>query len=135
MLHAYVLMNNHMHLIVSARDGYLISDIIRDFKKYTSKRLVAAIEDNVQESRKKWMLELFRYAGANNNSNEVNQFWQQDYHPVALDSEEKARQRLNYLHENPVRAGIVWQAEDYKYSSAIDYFLNKPGIISIEKLF
>ena len=134
-LHAYVIMTNHVHFIISAAQGYEIGHIIRDFKKFTSKKIVAAIENNVQESRKKWMLNMFAYAGQNNNSNEQYQFWQQEYHPIALDTQEKTRQRLNYQHENPVRAGIVWLPEHYKYSSAVDYYCDKPGLLPIEKLY
>ena len=134
-LHAWVLMNNHIHLIVSATPGFHISDIMRDFKKFSSKKIIAAIESNAQESRKNWMLNMFGYAGKNNNSNEEYQFWQQDFHPIALDTPEKTMQRLNYLHENPVRAGIVWQAEHYKYSSAKDYYLDKPGLLPIDRLY
>ena len=135
LLHAWVIMNNHIHLIVSAEPGFLISNIMRDIKKFTSKRIINAIADNPQESRKKWMLNMFEFAGRNNNSNEEYQFWQQDYHPIALDTPEKTMQRLNYLHENPVRAGIVWQPEHYKYSSATDYYLDKPGLIPINRLY
>ncbi len=78
---------------------------------------------------------MFGYAGNNNNNNEVYQFWQQEYHPIVLDTQEKLIQRLNYLHENPIRAGIVWLPQDYKYSSAIDYYCDKPGILPIDRLF
>lgn len=134
-LHAWVIMNNHIHLVISAAPGFEIGNIMRDFKKFTSKKIIAAIAANPQESRKEWMLNMFGYAGRNNNSNEENQFWQQDYHPIALDTSEKTLQRLNYLHENPVRAGIVWQAEHYKYSSAVDYYVGKKGLLPIERLF
>ena len=134
-LNAYVIMSNHIYLIISAAQGYEIAHIMRDFKKFTSKKIVAAIENNPQESRRKWMLNMFGYAGQNNNSNEQYQFWQQEYHPIALDTPEKTVQRLNYLHENPVRSGIVWLPEQYKYGSAIDYYCDKPGLLPIEKLY
>ncbi|MBS1584435.1 MAG: transposase [Bacteroidetes bacterium] len=134
LLHAWVIMSNHIHLVVSAKDGYAISAIMRDFKKHTSKTILEAIENNIQESRRTWMLNMFGYAGRNNNSNKDFQFWQQDYHPVALDNAEKTQQKLTYLHENPVRAGIVWEAQHYKYSSAIDYYLDKPGLLPISRL-
>ena len=41
-------------------------------------------------------------------------------------------QRLNYVHENPVRAGIVRNAENYLYSSANDYYTGKEGMIKLE---
>ena len=52
-IYAYVIMNNHVHLIASAKEGYNLSDILRDLKKFTSKKLVAEISANVQESRKR----------------------------------------------------------------------------------
>lgn len=134
-LHAWVIMTNHIHMIVSVADNKKLGAIMRDMKKHTSIAIVDAIEKNVQESRKKWMLNMFAFAGENNNHNEYNQVWQQEYHPVALDTEEKLIQRLNYLHENPVRSGLVWSPEQYKYSSAIDYYTKEKGLLSIERLF
>jgi putative transposase len=133
-LHAWVIMSNHIHLFISAQPGYNIGNIMRDFKKYTSKKIVAAIKANAQESRRNWMLNLFEFTGANNSSNEQYQFWQQEYHPVTLDTAEKMFDRFNYLHNNPVTAGIVWLQQHYKYSSASDYFEEKPGLIPITKL-
>jgi putative transposase len=120
-IYAYVIMNNHVHLIASAADGHNLSDILRDLKKFTSKKIIAAIEDNVQESRKRWMLWLFRSNGEQNYNNQIYQFWQQDNHPVCLDSNAMMIQRLNYLHNNPVVEGIVEEPEHYVYSSARDY--------------
>jgi REP element-mobilizing transposase RayT len=134
-IHAWVIMNNHLHMIVSATNDHELPDIMRDFKKFTSRSLVNAIDQNPQESRKEWLMNMFRFAGNGNNANERYQFWQQDYHPVALANGDVARQRLNYLHENPVRAGIVWEPQHYKFSSAVDYFENKPGLLKVDMLF
>jgi putative transposase len=134
LLNAWVIMNNHIHLIVQTAPGILISDVMRDFKKYTSRKIIDAVKNNPQESRKEWMLNMFAFRGKNNNSNEEYQFWQQDYHPIALDNEEKLLQRLAYLHNNPVKAGIVWEPQHYKYSSAIDYYENKAGLLPIKRL-
>jgi len=120
-IYAYVIMNNHVHMIVSAAEGYNLSDILRDMKKFTSKKIIAAIDENIQESRKRWMLWLFRSNGERNYNNEIYQFWQQDNHPVCLDSAIMLKQRLDYLHYNPVKEGIVEEPEHYIYSSARDY--------------
>jgi len=120
-IHAYVIMTNHLHLIVSSNTNP-ISNVMRDFKKYTSKQIIEAIESNEKESRKEWMLNLFRFVGSKNSSNKEYQFWQQGFHPIQLDTVEKQQQRLLYLHENPVRAGIVWLPHEYKYSSAYQYY-------------
>ena len=133
-LHAWVLMNNHFHLIVSASAGHKIGDIMRDLKKFTAKRIIDAIAQNPEESRKEWMINMFAFAGAHKADNEQYQFWQHDYHPITLDTGEKLRDRFAYLHNNPVKAGIVWDPEHYKYSSAIDYFTERPGLLPIVKL-
>jgi putative transposase len=132
-LHAWVVMTNHVHLIISSNSNKL-EHIVRDLKKYTSKQITRAIQENTQESRREWMLNIFSYAGKTNNNNTSFQFWKQDYHPIELNTVEKTQQRLNYLHENPVRSGLVWEPWHYKYSSANDYYSNEHGLIEIEHL-
>lgn len=109
-LYGWVIMSNHVHLIASAREGFELVNIIRDFKKYSSKMIIANIEANIRESRKDWMLWMFKRAGARNSNNKVYQFWQQDNHPIELSTNKMIEQRLNYLHENPVTAGLVTEA-------------------------
>jgi len=133
-VHAWIIMPNHVHMIVSALQGHDLTDTIRDIKKFTSRKIVEAIESNAQESRKQWMLWLFKSAGSKNTNNNEYQFWQQDNHPIELVTNEMMDQRLNYLHENPVRAGLVWEPADYKYSSAIDYYKQEKGLIEIQPL-
>ncbi|HVW16306.1 MAG TPA: transposase [Mucilaginibacter sp.] len=133
-VHAWVIMPNHVHMIVSAKPEHELMGIIRDIKKFTSRMIIKAIEDNVQESRKHWMLWLFKSAGSKNSNNNEYQFWQQDNHPIELTTDGMIGQRLNYLHENPVKAGLVWEPADYKYSSAIDYYKQESGLIEIELL-
>ncbi len=132
-LHAWVIMTNHVHLIVSSQTNR-IEDIVRDLKKFTSKQILKAIQENSAESRREWMLNIFSYAGKNNSNNKDYQFWKQDYHPIELNSATKTKERLDYLHENPVRSGLVWEPWHYKYSSAIDYYTNEHGLLKIEHL-
>ena len=123
-LYAWCLMSNHIHLIVSAIN-YEASDILRDFKKYTSKKIITAIQENPGESRKEWMLKIFESAGTQNSRNTNFQFWRQDNQPKELYSENFIQQKLNYILNNPVEAGIVDKAEEYLYSSARDYYNEK----------
>ena len=129
-LYAYVIMNNHIHLITSAKEGYNLSDILRDFKKFTSKKTLSAIENNLQESRRDWMLWLFRSAGKKNSNNTNYQFWQQDNRPIELSVNEMMEQRLNYIHMNPVKERIVEEPEHYIYSSAKTY-TGEVGLIEV----
>lgn len=132
-LHAWIIMTNHVHLIISSHTNK-IENIVRDMKKYTSKQIIEAIQENPTESRKEWMINLFKSAGKSNSNNKDYQFWKQDYHPIELNTAEKVKQRIDYLHENPVRSGLVWEPWHYKYSSAIDYYTNEHGLLKVEHL-
>jgi REP element-mobilizing transposase RayT len=120
-LYGYVIMTNHVHLIAKAKEDIGLSAIIRDFKKYTSKQVLKAIEENPQESRKEWMLRIFKKAGEYNSNNKDYQFWRQDNHPIELYKAETIQQKLDYIHNNPVEEGFVTVPEDYLYSSARNY--------------
>lgn len=132
-LHAWIIMTNHVHLIMSSSTAK-IEHLVRDMKKFTSKQILKAIEENTEESRREWMLNLFSYAGRSNNNNKDFQFWKQDYHPIELNTFVKCKGRLDYLHKNPVKSGLVWEPWHYKYSSAIDYYTNEHGLLKIEQL-
>lgn len=133
-LNAYVIMSNHIHLIARANDRQkkTLSDIVRDFKKYTHHEMMPIIESEV-ESRRQWMVHQFNYYGRINPNNEQKQIWVNDSHPEECYSKEFTDCKFNYIHENPVRAGIVVKPEDYIYSSASNYILGK-GIIDVEYL-
>jgi putative transposase len=130
-IYGYVIMSNHLHLIVSVEDGEL-SDVIRDFKKYSSKQILTMLQ-NPKESRRSWMEHLFKYYGNLNPKNKTYQVWQQDNHPIYLYSAEVIHQKLSYIHDNPVRAGWVTSPEQYLYSSASNYFLHR-GLLTVDLL-
>jgi putative transposase len=77
-IYAWCIMSNHVHLVVAAKECNL-SDILREFKSYTAKLLITVLQQP-GESRKEWMLPLFRAAGEANSNNTNYQFWQQDNH-------------------------------------------------------
>lgn len=116
-VYAYVIMPSHVHMIVR-REGGLLSEWLRDFKSWTAKRLFELVSSNIQESRREWMTELFgRWAfGSARNKNFV--FWKPDSHPVELWSNTVTEQKIRYIHNNPVEAGIVTEAHHYFLSSA-----------------
>ena len=132
-LYAYVIMNNHVHFIAAARPKHNLSDILRDFKKFTSKKLIDTIINSRRESRRTWMKWIFEFAGAKNSNNSQFQFWQQDNHPIELSTSVIEDQRLNYLHNNPVKEGIVDLPEYYIYSSARNY-VGQKGLLEVEIL-
>ena len=131
-IHAWCIMSNHLHLIVSASTtAFSLSDILRDFKKFTSSKIIKCIENNEKESRKGWMLWIFKKACERNKRNENYQFWQQENQPVECFNAQILASKLKYLHENPVKAGLVLFEGDWVYSSGIDYYCDKKGLLEI----
>ncbi len=129
-LYAWCIMSSHVHLIISTETGNL-SDIMRDMKRHTSKAILKEIESTTQESRRDWLLFMFKRAGKHNSNNEKYQFWQQHNHPILLSNHQMQQQRLNYLHNNPVASGAVEYPPEYLYSSAKDYYLDVPGLLPV----
>ncbi len=131
-IHAWCIMTSHVHLIISSENKEL-SGILRDLKSFTSTRIKKAILENPSESRKEWMIWMMKRAGIKNSNNEEFQFWQQNNHPIELFSPMVTKQKLDYIHNNPVIEGFVENAEEYLYSSAKDYADNK-GLLDICKI-
>jgi REP element-mobilizing transposase RayT len=117
-LFAYVIMSNHIHLVAQSEHGDL-SGFIRDFKNFCSQKFLELLEGK-EESRKDWMRMVFEYHGKNK-SKQTNQIWTHENHAEHIFSQKFIEQKINYIHENPVRAGIVEKPEDYLYSSARNY--------------
>ena len=90
-----------------------------------------ALRNSKNESRREWMLWMFSRAGRKNPNNIDFQFWIQDSHLVQLSTGEMILERLNYIHNNPVEAGFVYEPQHYKYSSAHDYMGGTQGLIDI----
>lgn len=124
-IYAWVVMSNHCHLILRAKDNNL-SDIIRDLKKFTSKNIVKAIEENPKESRKKWLSMVLRYQDSI-------WFWKEGYHGEEVYSQNFYDLKANYIHQNPVKAGIVEREEDYLWSSAGDFYGTRKGFLELER--
>lgn len=106
-------------MICKAEVG-LLSDIIRDFKKFTAREIISTIEE-YPESRREWMLDLFKKACEPLKRDQQYKVWQSGYHAESLITEKFIRQKLHYIHNNPVKARIVENPEDYLFSSARNY--------------
>jgi len=130
-LYGYVIMSNHIHLIVQSSDGKL-SDLIRDFKKFIATTVLEKIQIE-PESRREWMLERFKLATESHSRNKNYQFWQYGNHPEEIYTNKFMWSKLDYIHLNPVRAGIVEKASQYIYSSASNY-VNDTGLLKIDKV-
>ncbi len=116
---AYVIMSSHLHMIARAKN-FDLSNIVRDFKKFTSSMLIKDFKTTT-ESRKDWVLEIFSAGGAKQKKKSTHQVWQYNNHAEEVYSPKFTLSKIQYIHNNPVEAGLVGRPEDYLYSSAQDY--------------
>ena len=119
---AWCIMTSHVHLVFrSAKDGVKPELLLGDFKRFTSQQIVKAIIENPQESRKEWLLDKLKDAAQKSSNVKHYQLWQHNNRPIELWSNKVLDEKISYIHQNPVEEGLVFKAEDYMYSSAIDY--------------
>ena len=119
-VHAYVVMTNHFHAIVSVKGNEDLAAILRDLKKFTSRRFAEMIKDDA-ESRRVWLLKKFAFAANRTKRGTHFLVWQEGYHAKQLMDDASCQQALSYIHQNPVRAGWVAMPHHYLYSSASNY--------------
>lgn len=119
-LYAYCIMPSHIHLLCRDYGEQTVSEIMRDFKKFTAKKLVAVIQ-NEPESRRGWLLKMFKEACVHLKRNQQYKVWQNGYYAEKVFSQKFIKQKVNYIHNNPVKDRIVEKPEDYLYSSARNY--------------
>ena len=130
LIHGYVIMPTHVHLITSNKETHNLSEIMRDFKNYTSKE----IKKKLTEDNRIQFLKIFSNA-AENLQKQQYKIWQDGYHPVALLSEKWFNEKMEYMHYNPVQKGFVELPEHWKYSSARNWLKEDDRIIEIDRGF
>ncbi len=111
-INSFVIMSNHIHLIWQAINGYTPQQVQHSFLKFTAQQIKLDLQNNNTD-----LLEQFRVSAADREF----QFWERN--PLAIDlySEEVYLQKMDYIHYNPVEAGLCLLPEDYYYSSARFY--------------
>jgi putative transposase len=129
-LYSWCLMGNHLHLIASAKENHNLSDILRDFKKHTSRTIVEAMLKHQNESCRQWLLHCLAFAGNYDPKITHYKFWQEGNEAKEVTSNAFLEQKPSYIHQNPVRAGIVAEPEHYLYSSAANY-AGQQGLLEV----
>ena len=123
-LHGWVIMENHLHLLVSSGD---LSKEIHDFKSFTARSII----DLLVENHSTHFLRQFKLFKKEHKINQEYQFWEEGSHPEMIDDIKMLNQKLDYIHYNPVRRGYVSDPEHWRYSSYIDYH-GGSGLLPIE---
>lgn len=123
---AYVLMPNHVHLIPAMPSGESISDLMRDFKKYTSTEIRKQLQLDGQIA---FLRTLQR--NARNKKNQMFKLWMDRFDDVVILDETTLEVKVDYIHNNPVKAGLVATPPDWIYSSAADYLCIRHGPLAV----
>ncbi|MEO6288394.1 MAG: transposase [Ginsengibacter sp.] len=128
-IYGWCIMTSHVHMIIGTK-GNKLDEIVGEMKSYTSARFKKIIKDHPQESRKEWLIWMMERAGKKNGNNVDWQFWQQHNKPLEIKDQEMFDKKLQYIHDNPVIAGFVTKPENWKYSSARDFYGMK-GLVEL----
>lgn len=123
-LYAYVLMENHLHLVASSLD---LSKEMGDFKSYTARQII----DFYQQRNARHILAQLALHKKDYKSDRTHQLWQEGSHPQHILSIEMMRQKVTYIHNNPVYRGWVDSPEGWRYSSARNY-AGRPGLLPVQ---
>lgn len=127
LLYDFVIMTNHIHLIVRAKVSNDLSDIIRDFKNYTTTRIINQLE----QDNRKYILNLIHNSSKRKKDNKT-QVWRRENCPILITSEKFYLEKANYMLKNPVRKSYVEKEEDWLYSSARCRLKNQQCIIDLD---
>ena len=123
-LYGYVIMENHLHLIAAAAN---LSKEIGNFKSFTARSIIDLLEKNNANYTLK-QLELYKLK---HNTKQEYQLWQEGFHPQAIANEEIFIQKLDYIHNNPVRRGYVDEPSHWRYSSYRNY-MGLPSLLEVD---
>jgi putative transposase len=131
-VYAWCLMSSHLHLVVKTKEDTGPAHFERDFKKYTTPELPKTIETEM-DFRREWMMKRFEDFSKSLRRIEKFSLWQNCSGPVHIDTSQAnlVLDRIDHIHENPLREKIVELPEAYLYSSARDYAGLK-GLVSVK---
>jgi putative transposase len=121
-LHGYVILENHCHLLAAAPQ---LGKAIASFKSFTARRIV----DRLRERRSP-VLDLLAWHKVRHKADREHQVWQEGSHPEMIQGEVMMRQKLDYIHNNPVARGYVDDPLHWRYSSARNY-AGREGLLEV----
>ena len=126
-VYAYVILENHMHMVVSSND---LHKTMQSFKHFTAKQILNMLKkENV-----KTILDQLSFYKKANHKEKTYQVWEEGYQPKLIQNDDMMKIKIDYIHQNPVKRGYVDEAKHWRYSSARDYE-GVDGLLKIEKLW
>ena len=113
-IYAWVILYDHFHAIVA---GPMLSRTIADLRKFTAHEILAQLKEDGRD----WLLNQLEFYRAKHKSASSHQVWQEGVHPQSLPTDEIMFQKLEYVHNNPIRRGFVASPGHWRYSSAHEW--------------
>jgi putative transposase len=125
-LYAYVIMENHLHLIVASAN---LSQEMSNFKSFTARSIIQWLKANHFHK----LLGQLKIYKLKHKSDQDYQVWQEGFHPQAILNDEMFQQKLEYIHNNPLRRGYVDDPAHWRYSSYRNY-IGEPGVLNLQNI-
>ncbi|MBA3963397.1 MAG: transposase [Chthoniobacterales bacterium] len=125
-IYAWVILDNHFHAILAAPD---LSRVLADLKRHTARRLVEQLEAEGCA----WLLHQLAHFRLAHKSESAHQVWQEGSHPQAILGDAMMEQKLAYLHNNPVKRGLVASPEHWRYSSAHEWLAGGQAVLRCDR--
>ena len=124
-VHAYVIMPNHVHMIVSDKnkDNKRLKDVMTSLRSYSAKKIIEVIKNKTPK-----FLPILK---KHNLKDRSLMLWQPGIWPKGIEFDEMYWQKIEYIHNNPVNAGLVELPEEWTYSSARQFLCDGDGPIDI----
>jgi putative transposase len=130
LVYAYCIMPNHIHMIIQSNGEETVSEVLRDLKKFTSKEIIKKLQTG---GKNESILSEFRKAGEKLKRIKNYKVWQDGNQAKVLYSNKFIWQKLNYIHNNPVKAGLAERPEEYMFSSVRNY-MDLDGFIDVIRI-
>ncbi|MEX0845626.1 MAG: transposase [Balneolaceae bacterium] len=124
-IYAYVIMPNHLHFIAQSEN---LGKHVASFKSYSARRIIDLLEER---NNFEWLNRL-KHSNTSLKKDRDHKLWSDGFHPKQIFSAKVMRQKLNYIHYNPVKAGLVHGEDDWEYSSYGDYFGASSSLVEVE---
>lgn len=126
-LYAYVILENHLHMIASSND---LAKSMESFKKYTARGIIELLKERNVTT----ILDQLTFYKKAHKEDRKYQLWQEGIAPKLIQNDAMMIERINYIHQNPIKRGYVDEAKHWRYSSARDYE-GDIGLIEVEKFW
>ena len=119
-------MDNHVHWIAS---GPELSKTMSSLKMFSANQIIKQLREDGRD----WVLNQFEFFKKRYKKKSTHQIWQEGFHPVLIQNDEVCRQKMEYIHYNPVSRGYVLEPEHWVYSSARNYVMDDDSLIRVDK--